>query len=86
MLCCADVGIFSGVESMSQLINDAIRHAVARAAHEETIVYLDGPRAIVKPANEPAPENGAVYCIAQRWNQNTVQLRFEGAKSEWVQV
>lgn len=67
--------------------NDALWQATARAATgAETAVYWDGVGIFVRDAHSPRPENAEVICIAQKWDDKTVQLRFAGAHSEWVKI
>ena len=65
----------------------AVAHAVARAGKEPGrcfSVYFDGEAVIVRgPQLCAAPPNAKLVCIAQRWDDKTVQLRFDGARSEW---
>jgi hypothetical protein len=69
--------------------NDAMRTAVRKVAEHvdydhNYVVYFDGKAAFVREAGSEAPPNSEVICIAQRWNGDTIQLRFAGARSEWV--
>jgi hypothetical protein len=66
---------------------DALRRAIGRAAGgKETAVYWDGTAVYVRDAYAPKPADAATVCIAQRWDDKTVQLRFSGARSEWVKI
>ena len=49
-------------------------------------VYYDGKAIYVRSSTDAKPENAKLVCIAQQWNDRTVQLRFDGARSEWVNV
>ena len=65
--------------------NDALRQAIKlAAAGTEASVYYDGKGVMVRSAYAPKPDGAAVVCIAQRWDEKTIQLRFSGARSEWV--
>lgn len=46
-------------------------------------VYYDGQRIYVRDSQDVPPEHAKLVCIAQRWDDKTVQLRFDGARSEW---
>lgn len=41
---------------------------------------------VVQEATEKVPQGPTVVCIAQRWDENTVQLRFSGARSEFRKI
>jgi len=65
--------------------NDALRQAIKlAAAGTEAAVYWDTKGVMVRDAHAPRPDGAQVVCIAQRWNEQTIQLRFSGARSEWV--
>lgn len=67
--------------------NDALRHAARRAfdTSKSYWVYRAGTGTFyVRDSDEPAPGKANKVCIAQRWDDHTVQLRFYGARSEWV--
>lgn len=68
--------------------NDAIRHAAHRAYRERECiwVYRKGETFFVRRTDEDEPEGARKLCIAQIWSGNQVQLRFDGAWSEWVYV
>ena len=67
--------------------DDAMRQAVKLAAEgSESTVYFDGKAIFVRSSYAPKPEGAQVICIAQKWNEKTVQLRFAGARSEWVSI
>lgn len=67
--------------------NDALRRAITRAAcGVEQAVYFDGTAIFVRDAKDTKPEGAVVVCIAQRWDDRTVQLRFHGAHSEFINV
>ena len=66
--------------------NDAIRFVSIRA-HNENVpywVYRKGETFYVRKSGEPMPEGARKVCIAARWDDKTVQLRFDGAWSEFV--
>ena len=70
---------------MDNLIEDAKRQAARLAAEGvESIVYRDDDRVYVRPASEPAPEGARVLFIAQLWKPGVVWIRYQGAKSEWL--
>jgi len=77
--------------------NDALRQAAQRAydARMESTsskgfyppcfsVYFDGTAMYVRDSVAAKPENAELVCIAQFFTEGTVQLRFNGARSEWV--
>lgn len=68
--------------------DDAVRKATAGAAKgEQHSVYWDGTAIYVRPSAQlPPPPNATCICVADRWDDNTVQLRFAGARSEWVKT
>jgi hypothetical protein len=80
------------VKFKNQLLADATRYAVevaARysvAANVSAVVYLGAGSAAVRLASEDAPDGAEVYAIAQRWNDSAVQVRYDGARSEFVEV
>jgi len=66
--------------------DDALRRATNRAAVGcESVVCFDG-KAIFVTTQGACPEYATVICVAQRWDDQTVQLRFAGARSEWVKL
>jgi hypothetical protein len=68
--------------------NDAVRYAVTRAARDNIEVWvcaLDHAY-FVLDVKATIPEGAKKICIAQRWDDNTVQLRFNGAHSEFVKI
>ena len=67
--------------------NDAVRNAVDRARRNPGdcfSVYYDGEAVFVRASEAVKPRDAKLICIAQRWDADTVQLRFDGARSEWV--
>lgn len=76
--------------------NDAIRHAARRANDDKGAsysVWRDGATFFVRPSKGDKPEGAKLVCIAQFWSSMThsdgheshrIQLRFDGAWSEWV--
>lgn len=66
---------------------DASLHRAAQRAHGEGgefAVYYDGVAMYVRAAEAARPPAALLVCIAGRWDAKTVQLRFNGAHSEWV--
>jgi hypothetical protein len=49
-------------------------------------VWWDGDSVYVRASEAAGPKNGKLICIAQHWADDTVQLRFTGAHSEWRDV
>ena len=76
--------------SLSQ--DDAIRHAVRRAGERPIAeracwsVYSDGRAVYVRSFKDEPPPNAEFICIAQRWDDKTVQVRFMGARIEWHHI
>lgn len=67
--------------------NDSLRRAAAQAATGlETAVYFDGTAMYVRSAYAPKVAHADIVCVAQLWDDKTVQLRFAGARSEWVKL
>lgn len=70
--------------------DDSLRRAAERAfadnGEHEYAVYYDGTAVFVRAVEAAPPSNATRICIAQRWDKNTVQLRFAGARSEWVRM
>ena len=67
--------------------DDGLRNAVRRAAEgTETEVCWDGTAIYVRSVYAPMVAGATVVCIAQKWDEHTVQLRFAGARSEWVKI
>jgi hypothetical protein len=66
--------------------DDAMQQAVRLAARGTTAaVYIEDGKMFVCAAGQRPPQVNTV-CIAQRWDDKTVQLRFDGAQSEWVKI
>ena len=66
--------------------DDAIQQAVRLAAHgTEAAVYAEDGKLFVC-AVTARPATASTLCIAQKWDERTVQLRFAGAMSEWVKI
>ena len=67
--------------------NDAIKHAAYRAGRANSrcnfIVYWMYSRndIAVLPSGDARPHNSTIVCIAQRWDDTTVQLRYSGARA-----
>jgi len=64
----------------------SLSQAVDRARREPSecvSVYYDGTSMFVRLSSVEKPPNSKLICIAQRWDDKTVQLRFDGAWSEW---
>lgn len=74
------------------LLADAERYAAELAgrfpvsALKCAAVWLTDREAFVRIWGEPKPEGARLHCIAQRWDAETVQLRYDGARSEWVRT
>jgi hypothetical protein len=70
--------------------NDGLKQAAKLAGLDSTgksyTVYWDGKAVYVQAPGTEAPPNSHVVCIAQKWDMSTVQLRFAGARSEWVRI
>ena len=68
--------------------NSGLANAVERAAREDACIslYYDGAAIFVRDSKAAPPPQSILICIAQRWDATTVQLRFSGAKSEFVKV
>jgi hypothetical protein len=69
--------------------NDSLRTATRRAAESPGAcftVYFDGAAIYVRTSEAAAPPHAMRVCIVQRWDDKTVQLRFTGARSEWVKL
>lgn len=68
--------------------DDAVRSAAERAHRDQGdsfTVYKDEAGTLYVRASRAAPPQGAkVVCIAQHWDATTVQVRYAGARSEWV--
>jgi len=66
------------------------RMTAARRARETPgacfTVYWDGIAVYVRASEAAPPRNSKAVCIAQHWDDKTVQLRFDGAWSEWVSI
>lgn len=48
-------------------------------------VFFDGTAMFVRRATEEQPPDSVLVCMAQHWNRETVQLRFNGANSTWME-
>ena len=67
----------------------AAMHAAVRASQNPGAcfsVYYDGEAVYVRASEAAPPPNAKRICIAQKWDDKTVQLRFDGARSEWMHV
>lgn len=78
---------------------DAVRQAARRAYKENQCftIYRIGDKFFVRNSKEELPPTPDVsqgkiinlvktICVAQRWDDQTVQLRFDGAYSEWIKL
>lgn len=69
---------------------EGAKATAARRAHADPgschCVYWDGATIYLRISTAIPPLNAKVVCIAQHWSERIVQLRFDGAKSEWVTV
>jgi hypothetical protein len=67
--------------------DDAVRHAALCADRERrrcfTVYQLAGTFYVAR-SDEPKPQDATIHCTAQHWSHDTVQLRFAGARSEWI--
>lgn len=74
------------------LVLDAERYAAELAgrfpvsASKCAVVWLTDREAFVRMSGEPEPEGARLHCVAQRWDAETVQIRSDGARSEWVRI
>jgi len=67
--------------------NDALQYAALVASMgEPCTVYWDGESIFVRRPDDYVPADSQVICVAQKWDDRTVQLRFSGARSEWVKT
>ncbi len=69
--------------------NDSLANAVRRAGEDKGecfSVYFDGDAVYVRNSAAAPPPNAKLVCIAQRWDEHVVQLRFDGARSAWVSI
>jgi hypothetical protein len=71
-------------------IESAKQHA-ARLAIKEPIgtkathaIYTMGDIVYVRPTSDPAPDKADLYAYVQRWDENTVQIRTDGAMSDFI--
>ena len=67
--------------------NAGVRRAAERAFADKGAcfsVYYDGAAIFVRASEAAPPPDSKRICIAQYWSDRTVQLRFDGARSEWV--
>lgn len=74
-------------EKQLRSFDDGVRHAARRAYDNKGAcfsVYVDEEAVYVR-ASEAAPPPGATrVVIAQHWSGNTVQLRYAGARTEFI--
>lgn len=67
--------------------DDAVAHAADRANRDRGAcfsVYLDDNGTYYVRASEAVrPASVKLICIAQYWGDETVQVRYDGARSEW---
>lgn len=71
-------------------INDACRRA-ARDREGSFVVFVDKGDVVVQDARALLPQTALVECICQFWKEREngmieVQIRRNGAQSEWVEV
>lgn len=68
--------------------DDAIRYAVHRAKQGKDSIKVCrlGDTFFVLDSGATMPNDAKVICIAQRWDDKTIQLRFDGAHSEFINV
>jgi len=69
---------------LGSLHTAACRAVVHR--NDSFAVYMDGEAIFVQNADAPPPTNVALVCTAKHWDGITVQVRFGGARSEWIDV
>lgn len=69
---------------LGSLHTAACRAVVHR--NDSFAVYMDGEAIFVQNADAPPPTNAALVCTAKHWHGITVQVRFGGARSEWIDV
>lgn len=60
----------------------AVKRALDNCA--EFSVYYDGVAMYVRAAEAAPPPCSIRVCIAGRWDDKTVHLRFNGGHSEWI--
>jgi len=73
-------------DAIAQAVRCAARHPVSDYRNGCYWVYQDGQTMFVRHSSDPKPEGAVGVCIAQRWDEQRVQLRFTGARSEWRNV
>lgn len=74
--------------------DDATRYAARRARREpgQCFTVYRTPHLVyewtfyVRNSKDAAPDGASVLCIAQHWSGDTVQLRYRGARSEWLHI
>jgi hypothetical protein len=66
----------------------ALQYAAQRARRTNSTVwvYVHSSEYFVRTHDEGAPPGAAVFAIASPWDATTIQLRFGGARSEWVKT
>jgi hypothetical protein len=67
--------------------DSSLRHAAKRALDNKGdcfSVWYDGEAVYVRASEAVKPPNSTLVCIAQHWADTRVQLRFNGAWSEWI--
>ena len=73
-----------------RVLDDAERYAAELAgrfpvsARKCAAVWVTDREVFVRVWGESEPEGARLHCIAQRWDAETVQLRFDGGQSQWV--
>lgn len=67
----------------------SLRHAIERANADKGAcfsVWWDGEAVFVRASEAAGPPRGRVICIAQHWDKSTVQVRYPGGHSEWINL
>lgn len=62
----------------------AVERARAAATGASFTIYYDGAAVYVRASEAAPPTRAKRVCVVQRWDSDTVQLRFDGARSEFV--
>lgn len=76
-------------DTLLRLVDNATRSAAYRAYREKgesfaVYVNVEMETVIMQDAKAAKPKGFTCDCIAQYWSESTVQVRYDGARSEWV--
>ncbi len=79
-------------ETEYKVIGKAISYAMECCKKEPistySVIISKHPEFVVsvRNANEETPQDSFVYCMVQYWDDNTIQMRYQGGFSEFIKI